>query len=76
MSYEFIFFTFGSIHDMELGRVVSSHSTPNCIWESPVLRYHKIMVIYPYSFFVVISQLFSWIIFIDDCICILTDLPE
>ena len=41
-------------------------------WELPVLHYHKIMVIYPYPFLVVIAQLFSWIIFIHDCICILT----
>ena len=38
----------------------------------PVLRYHKIMLIYPYSFWVVITPLFSWIIFINDFICILT----
>ena len=41
-------------------------------WEIPVLHYHKIVVIYPYPFFVVITQLFSWIISINDCICILT----
>ena len=41
-------------------------------WGLPVLRYHEIMVIYPYPFVVVITQLFSWIIFINDCICILT----
>ena len=28
-------------------------------WELPVLHYHKIMVIYPHPFFVVINQLFS-----------------
>ena len=28
-------------------------------WELPVLHYHKIMVIYPYPFLVVITQLFS-----------------
>ena len=39
-------------------------------WDLPVIHYHKIMVIYPYPFFVVISQLFSWIIFINDCIYI------
>ena len=38
----------------------------------PVLRYHEIMVIYPYPFFVVITQFLSCIIFINDCICILT----
>ena len=40
-------------------------------WDLPVLHYHKIMVIYPYPFLVVINQLFSWIIFINDCISIL-----
>ena len=44
-------------------------------WDLPVLRYLKIMVIYPYPFLVVINQLFSCIIFIDDCICILTGSP-
>ena len=28
-------------------------------WELPVLHYHKIMVIYPYPFLVVIAQFFS-----------------
>ena len=28
-------------------------------WDLPVLHYHKIMVIYPYPFLVVITQLFS-----------------
>ena len=42
----------------------------------PVLRYHKTMVIYPYPFLVVITLLFSCIIFINDCICILTVSPE
>ena len=41
----------------------------------PVLHYHKIMVIYLYPFLVVVTQLFSWIIFITDCICILTGSP-
>ena len=45
------------------------------IWDLPVLRYHKIMVIYPYPFLVVITQLFSCIIFNNDCICILTGSP-
>ena len=45
------------------------------IWYLPVLHYHKIMVIYLYPFLVVITQLFSWIIFINDCICILTGSP-
>ena len=40
-----------------------------------VLCYHTIMVIYPYPFFVVITQFFSWIILINDCICILTGSP-
>ena len=44
-------------------------------WELTVLYYHKIMVIYHYPFFVVITQLFSWIILINDCICILTGSP-
>ena len=44
-------------------------------WDLPVLRYHGIMAIYPYPFLVVITQLFSYIIFINDCICILTGLP-
>ena len=29
------------------------------IWGLPVLHYHKIMVIYPYPFLVVMTQLFS-----------------
>ena len=45
------------------------------IWELPVLCYHKIMVIYPSPFLVVINQFFSCIICINDCICILTGLP-
>ena len=44
-------------------------------WDLPVLHYHKIMVIYPYPFLVVITQLFSCTIFINDCICILTGSP-
>ena len=51
----------------------------NCIvssgypkWELPILPHHKIMVIYPYSCLVVITQLFSWIIFINDCIWLST----
>ena len=39
-------------------------------WELSVLHYHEIMVIYPYPSFLVITQLFSWIIFINDCIYI------
>ena len=45
-------------------------------WDLPVLHYHEIMVIYPYPFLVVITQLFSCIIFINDCICILTGSPR
>ena len=41
-------------------------------WELPVLHYQKILVIYPYPFFVVIILLLSQIIFMNDCICILT----
>ena len=44
-------------------------------WELPVIHYLKIMAIYPYPLLVVITQLFSWIIFINDCICILTGSP-
>ena len=46
------------------------------IWDLPVLCYHEIMVIYPYPFLVAITQLFFWIIFINDCICILTSSPK
>ena len=45
-------------------------------WDLPVLHYHEIMVIYPYPFLVVITQLFSCIIFINDCIYILTGSPR
>ena len=51
---------------------------PSClghVWELPVLHYHEIMVIHPYPFLVAITQLLSWIIFINDCICILTGSP-
>ena len=44
-------------------------------WELPVLRYHKVMVIYPYPFLVVINQFLSWVIFINDRICIFTGSP-
>ena len=47
----------------------------NHIWDLPVLHYHKILVIHPYPFLVVITQLFSWIILINDCIFILTGSP-
>ena len=46
-------------------------SSPSYRWELSVLYYHKIMVIYPYPFLVVITQLFSRITCIHDCICIL-----
>ena len=45
-------------------------------WDLPVLRYHEITVIYPYPFLVVIAQFFSCIIYINDCICILSGSPE
>ena len=48
---------------------------PYHIWELPVLRYHKIMVIYPYPFSVVITLLLYYIVFINDYICILTGAP-
>ena len=41
-------------------------TTPGHRWDLPVLHYHKIMVIYPYPFLVVIIKLFSCIIFIND----------
>ena len=44
--------------------IISAWRTANHIWELPILHYHKIMVIYPYPFLGVISQLFTWIIFI------------
>ena len=48
-----------------------SSSSEDHIWELPVSHYHEIMVIYPYTFFGAISQLFSCIICINDCICII-----
>ena len=39
-------------------------------WELIFSYYHKVMVIHPYPFLVVITQLFSWIIFNNDCIYI------
>ena len=48
---------------------------PEHRWDLTVLRYHEIMVTYPYPFLVVITQFFSCIIFINDCICILTGSP-
>ena len=50
---------------------------PSCVnhgWELSVIHYHGIIVIYPYPFLVIITQFFSWIIFINDCICVLTGL--
>ena len=44
-------------------------------WELIVLYYHKIMVMEPYPFLVVINQLSLWIIFINDRIYILTGSP-
>ena len=44
-------------------------------WDLLALRYHEMMVIYPYPFLLVINQLFSCIIFINDGICILTGSP-
>ena len=43
--------------------------------ELPILHYHEIIIIYPYPILVVINQLFSCIIFINDFICILTGSP-
>ena len=40
-------------------------------WELPVIHYHEIMVIYHYPFLVVITHMFSCILFINDCIHIL-----
>ena len=44
-------------------------------WKILVLYYHKMMAIQPYPFLVVITQLFSWITFINYCKCILTGSP-
>ena len=46
--------------------LVSDLISPPHRWELPVLHYHEIMVIYPYPFLVKTSQLFSWIISIND----------
>ena len=46
------------------------------IWELTIIHCHKIMENYPYPFLVVISQFFSLVIFINDCICILTGSPR
>ena len=62
----------------DLGAAIAAHkySSFNHIWELSVLNYHTIMVIYTYPFFMVITQFFSWIIFIHYCICILTFSPR
>ena len=52
--------------------------TQYCWWyrrELPILHYQKIMVICPYPFLMVVTQLFSWIMCINYCICILTGSP-
>ena len=59
-----------------LKKLISYRVPPDRRWELPVLYHHEIMVIYPYPFWVVITQLFSWIILINDCICILTGSPR
>ena len=60
---------------LDLLRLQKTQSTSSS-WghrrELPVLHYPKIMVLYPSPFLVVITLLFSWITFINDCICILT----
>ena len=48
---------------------------PHHRWELPVLRYQNILKIFSHPFLVSIAQLFSWIIFINDYICILTSSP-
>ena len=53
----------------------SANITTNHRGELPVFYYHKIMVMYPYPFVVLITLLLSWIIFINDFICIWTDSP-
>ena len=54
---------------------ISHNTTWRHRWELPILHYHYIMAIYPYPFFVVIILFFSWIIFINYCICIFTGPP-
>ena len=44
-------------------------------WKLTVLHYNKIMLIYLYPFLLVITQFFTCIICIIDCICILTGSP-
>ena len=41
-------------------------------WGLHVLYYHNIMVFPHYYFLVLITQMFYWLIFINDCISILT----
>ena len=45
-------------------------------WELPILHYHRIIEIYPYPFLMVITLFLSWIIFVNNCICILNGLPR
>ena len=52
--------------------IVLNLSTVNHRWGLSVLHYHEIIVIYPYPFLVVITLLFSFIIFVNYVICILT----
>ena len=56
----------------ERSKVPHHISHPYHRWELPVPHYHKIMVIYLYPFLVVVTQFFSCIIFVNDCIFILT----
>ena len=53
-----------------------SSTSPNHRWELLVFHYQKIMEIQPCHFLVVITQLFFWIIFINECVCTLTRSPE
>ena len=69
------------------GACVSAHTGYTCSQTYPmfstvfhtrellIIYCRKIMVIYLYPFLVVITQFFSCIIFIDDCICILNGSP-
>ena len=53
----------------------AAFTTPNHRRKLPVLHYHEIMIIGPYPFLMAITLLFSCIIFINDCISILTVSP-
>ena len=57
------------------GQLSTMCTPPGHGWELPILHYHKITLIYPYPFLMVITHLFSCIIFINDCIYILTGSP-